>query len=226
MSARRPADMYRPTPNRTRLPVPQAPERYNRHYARAFASLLGRSDLAYECVETIVEVVHAHRMSVAAIKGHSPARTSAALSQVERRLDHGDDGPKAVMEIADPWFGNSDVETHERLARLLDNAMLPPWAKAEVVRKRRLEVERLPRIDAHHGLMVITAIFALLIWQRWSARRDNRNLQWRFVLGVLDAAGVGIEGFRVHPDRLKRELERTLALTSAPLPWGNDGDGE
>lgn len=48
--------------------------------------------------------------------------------------------------------------------------------------------------------------FALLIWQRWSARRDNRNLQWRFVLGVLDAAGVRTEGFRVHPDRLKREL--------------------
>jgi hypothetical protein len=218
--------MPRPTPNRTRLPVSPAPERYNRHYARAFASLLGRGDLAFECIETIVELVHAHRTSVAAIKGHSPPRTAAALATVERRLDHGDDSSKAVMEIADAWFGNADVETYERLADLLDNPAVPPWAKAEVVRTRRLEVERLPRIDAHHGLMVITSIFALLIWQRWSARRDNRNLQWRFVLGVLDAAGVGTEGFRVNPVRLKRELDRMLALTAAPLPWGNDVEGE
>jgi len=128
------------------------------------------------------------------------------------------------MEIADPWFGNADVETHERLATLLDNPAIPPWVKAGVVRDRRLEVERLPRIDAHHGLMVITSLFALLIWQRWSTRRDNRNLQWRFVLGVLDAAGVGTEGFRVNPDRLKRELERMLALTAVPLAWGNSGE--
>ena len=140
-----------PTPNRTRLPVSPAPERFNRHFTRALTNLLGGGSLAFECVETIVELVHAHRTSVAAIRGHSPPRTVAALAMVERRLDHGDDSSKAVMEIADPWFGNTDAETHERLAKLLDNPTLPPWTKAEVVRARRLEVERLPRIDAHHG---------------------------------------------------------------------------
>lgn len=64
-------------------------------------------------------------MSAATIEGYGPPRTAAALFQIERRLDHGDDGPKAVMEIADPWFGNGDVETHERLARFLDNPCSP-----------------------------------------------------------------------------------------------------
>jgi hypothetical protein len=39
-------------------------------------------------------------------------------------------------------------------------------------------------------------------------------------LGVLEAAGVGTEGFRINPARLKGELEKMIELTSIPLPLG------
>jgi hypothetical protein len=213
--------MPRPTPSRERIAVPGIPPyRMNRRHDRAFESLLGGWPRPPdECVATIEALIDAHRASSKAIKGHTPTRVAATLMTVEQRLEHGDGLSPGVF---DPWFGNTDVETHERLSELLVDPRLPPWVKAACVRERRLEIERLPTIDARHGLMTITSIYALLIWQRWSSRRDNRTLQWQFVLAVLDAAGVGTEGFRAHPGLLKRELDRTLAFAGAPLPYGED----
>jgi hypothetical protein len=213
--------MLRPTPNRARIVVPGIPPyRMNRRHDRAFESLLGGwPQPPDDCVSTIEALIAAHRASSKVIKGHTTIRVAATLRTGEERLEHGDGlSPPGF----DPRFGNTDVETHERLAGLLDDPRLPAWVRAACVRERRLEVERLPTIDARHGLVTITSVFALLIWQRWSSRRDNRTLQWKFVLAVLDVAGVGAEGFRVNPGRLMRELDRMLALTAAPLPYGED----
>jgi hypothetical protein len=213
--------MPRPTPSRARIDVPEIPPyRMNRRHDRAFESLLGGwPQPPDECVSTIEALIDAHRASSKAIKRHTTTRVVATLRTVEQRLEHGDGLSPGVF---DPWFGNTDAETHERLADLLDDPRLPPWVKAACIRESRLEVERLPTIDARHGLMTITSIYALLIWQRWSLRRDNRTLQWKFVLVVLDVAGVGTEGFRAHPDRLKRELDRMLALTAAQVPYAKE----
>jgi hypothetical protein len=220
--------MPRPAPNRERLPIPETQPRqlreirqtFNRHYYRAFARVLGVGELADEFIETLVELVASHRASLTVIKRHTPRRVAAALAVAERDLENGYDRTKAVTEIADPWFGNTDFETHWRLAELVNDPSIPAWVRAGVIRERRLEVERLPAADAYHGVVTITAIHALLMWQRWSVRRHNRTRQWQFVLGVLEAAGVGTEGFRINPARLKGELEKMIELTSIPLPLG------
>jgi hypothetical protein len=181
-----------------------------------FARILGVDPMPVVCVHMIAELVGAHLASVQVVAGHTPARIASEIERVERRVSHGHDGPEAVQSIADPMFG-ADAETVERLSAILNNSSLPIDAKVEALEGRRREVENLPSIDARHGLRVILAAHAILIWWLFAASHSDSASRWRFVLAIFEAAKEKTEGLRQHPERLNRDLGELPGLTERPM---------
>jgi hypothetical protein len=92
---------------------------------KRIAWTLGLDTLPDLCAEGIVQLISEHHRALAFIKGHTVARAAATLRRVEDRMRRRHHGPETTREIMDPFFGNVDEETHERLHGIVGNPAVP-----------------------------------------------------------------------------------------------------